>query len=301
MQVALLSGWVSLFTRFVVAGGVVFLLLSTSINASGGASAASGEWIDYLIYPLFFVLMGFRHGIDADHIAAISDLIGMERDKRAQLLQGLIYAAGHASVVLFIGALTALIGFKISDNLALWLEFFVGLTLFILGAMILVSVYRQKGEFQYKSRVRIVFEALHRFSHSLMELFVRNSTEKNGVQKTAAKISVLKPGVNSSLFEVFGAFLVGVLHGLGAETPTQLTLFASTMGQADYLLIALQIVMFTAGLFLSTLMVVFLVARGFQKAQEKKKSIYVLLGVITGFYSAFLGIYLMIGFITGNQ
>jgi len=42
---------------------------------------------------------GFRHGIDWDHIAAISDITSSQEERRQSMLYGTLYALGHASVV----------------------------------------------------------------------------------------------------------------------------------------------------------------------------------------------------------
>ena len=41
-------------------------------------------------------LFGFRHGIDWDHIAAITDITSSQDDRRQGVVFGTIYAAGHA-------------------------------------------------------------------------------------------------------------------------------------------------------------------------------------------------------------
>jgi high-affinity nickel-transport protein len=48
-------------------------------------------------------LFGFRHGIDWDHIAAITDITGSQDDRSQAFAFGTLYALGHALVVLVIG------------------------------------------------------------------------------------------------------------------------------------------------------------------------------------------------------
>ena len=45
------------------------------------------------------LLLGLRHGIDWDHIAAITDISATQRSWRRGVLLGSLYAAGHALVV----------------------------------------------------------------------------------------------------------------------------------------------------------------------------------------------------------
>jgi len=223
----------------------------------------------YIFYPLFFILMGFRHGMDSDHIAALSDIIGIEIEKKRQILHGLLYAVGHASIVLCFGFAAALLGMNISGSTAAFLEFLVGFTLLLLGGMILLSIIKDRGSYVYRSRISII-----------IEFFRKKFPSKEGAKIHAASLNNM------------GAFFIGVLHGIGAETPTQLTLFASSMGLKDIYLILFQILMFTVGLFVATLLIIFSVSWLFQKASKRKK-VYVVLGIITGLYSVVLGSYLV--------
>ncbi len=49
-------------------------------------------------------LFGFRHGIDWDHIAAITDITGSQEDRRQSMLFGTLYELGHATVVFELGS-----------------------------------------------------------------------------------------------------------------------------------------------------------------------------------------------------
>nr|MBA3691819.1 hypothetical protein [Actinomycetota bacterium] len=60
-------------------------------------------------------LFGFRHGIDWDHIAAITDIAGSQDDRRRSILFGSIYALGHALVVFLIGTAAILLGERLPD------------------------------------------------------------------------------------------------------------------------------------------------------------------------------------------
>ena len=56
-------------------------------------------------------ILGFRHGFDYDHIAAISDITSMEPSKRRGVQMGFVYILGHAVT------LGALGGAVISSNI----------------------------------------------------------------------------------------------------------------------------------------------------------------------------------------
>ena len=54
------------------------------------------------VFVLAF-LLGFRHGIDWDHIAAISDVTGTTDHRQEAFFLGILYIIGHALVVIILG------------------------------------------------------------------------------------------------------------------------------------------------------------------------------------------------------
>ena len=49
-------------------------------------------------------VLGFRHGLDYDHIAAITDISSVQARPRDAMRYGLLYVAGHATTVALLGA-----------------------------------------------------------------------------------------------------------------------------------------------------------------------------------------------------
>ena len=48
-------------------------------------------------------VLGFRHGLDYDHIAAITDISSVQSKARDSMKYGLLYVAGHATTVAILG------------------------------------------------------------------------------------------------------------------------------------------------------------------------------------------------------
>jgi hypothetical protein len=71
--------------------------------------------------------LGARHGLDADHLAAISELTAAERGGWHGFLAGLRYALGHAVALLVLGLVAGATGVEVPA----WV---VGATLIGLGA-----------------------------------------------------------------------------------------------------------------------------------------------------------------------
>jgi len=207
--------------------------------------------------------LGFRHGFDWDHIAAITDITSTTTsghaevdvpasspvtphghdagEMRAHVHQhavggpsaahafgesrfaheqrhaiGLasLYALGHASVVLLLGVLALTLGAVLPDWVDPILEKVVGVTLLLLGAWVIYSVVqyvRGKGEFRMRSRWMLVFDGA-----------------RYGWRRLQARLhghEHVEP-LEMSSYGTRTALGVGMIHGIGAETGTQVLLIA---------------------------------------------------------------------------
>src|SRR5438093_9481200 len=83
---------------------------------------------------------GFRHGIDWDHIAAITDITSSQESPREGLYFGTLYALGHAVVVFVIGLVAILAGKKLPDSVDEIMGRVVGVTLLLLGVYVFYSL-----------------------------------------------------------------------------------------------------------------------------------------------------------------
>src|SRR4029453_12435639 len=92
-------------------------------------AAAAGETFGIGVIVSAF-LFGFRHGIDWDHIAAITDIAGSQDDR------GTLYAVGHALVVFLIGTAAILLGERLPESIDNVMEKIVGVTLIMLGVFV---------------------------------------------------------------------------------------------------------------------------------------------------------------------
>jgi len=97
-------------------------------------------------------ILGLRHGIDWDHVAAVADLSSSAESRRRGFVLSFIYAVGHAAVVLILGAVAIALGASIPASLDAWAGRVVGVTLVGLGGWILVELARKGRDFRLRSR-----------------------------------------------------------------------------------------------------------------------------------------------------
>lgn len=163
------------------------------------------------------LLLGLRHGFDYDHLAAISDITAVQRNWRSGMRLGMTYALGHAFTVVALGVAVLQLHMGLPRGLDHWTERIIGLTLIVLGIGVVAGILRKDA---------------HGHTHSRIES--RLAIAINGVLLLAWYIrrcfdrQIPKPERFQWMYNGKSVFLIGVLHGVGAETPSQLALFFLT-------------------------------------------------------------------------
>jgi high-affinity nickel permease len=156
-------------------------------------------------------ILGFRHGFDYDHIAAITDITSVQQSPFRAMRLGLLYAAGHAAMIALLGSIVILFQLSLPHWLDSWAERLVGLTLIVLAGYVLGTLLWGDPMRVPPSRAALVIRGYRsvarRFSSARVDLPGKISTEQD-VTYTGAT-----------------AMGIGVIHGLGAETPSQLAIF----------------------------------------------------------------------------
>src|SRR5215510_7094608 len=81
---------------------------------------------------LGFVL-GLKHALDADHLAAVSTIATEKRSLLGSSLIGMWWGVGHTISLLVAGVLVMLLHVQIGPRIEMALEFCVGIMLIVLG------------------------------------------------------------------------------------------------------------------------------------------------------------------------
>jgi len=84
--------------------------------------------------PLMSFLIGFKHSLEADHIATILSL------KSNNKLKGLIWALGHSFSILVLSSLMYFLNFRINENLFTTVELIIGCLLVFMSFKFFLSV-----------------------------------------------------------------------------------------------------------------------------------------------------------------
>jgi high-affinity nickel permease len=177
---------------------------------------------------LGFVL-GLRHALDADHIAAVSALVSQHRSVVRSCVLGTCWGAGHTAALL--AAASAVIAFKLTISPAVerGLEVGVACMLILLGGHVLLKAVGSWGLHQHA-------DAHDGHLHSHLHLH-------GAAQDTDDHVHVLRLGGRP--------FAVGVLHGMAGSAALMLLVLTSIASPLAGLLYVLVFgVGATAGMFL---------------------------------------------------
>ncbi|MEZ4300750.1 MAG: sulfite exporter TauE/SafE family protein [Polyangiaceae bacterium] len=79
-------------------------------------------------------LVGLRHAMDADHVAAVGAIVARERSVRGAAVVGAAWGLGHTASLLVLGGAIVAFGLVVPRNVGLALEMGVGVMLLALGA-----------------------------------------------------------------------------------------------------------------------------------------------------------------------
>ena len=94
---------------------------------------------------LFFgFLIGMRHALEADHLAAVAAISTKEHSLRASIKHGAIWGLGHTTTLFLFGSLVIFMNTVISEQLADRLEFVVGIMLVLLGLDVLRRLIKER-------------------------------------------------------------------------------------------------------------------------------------------------------------
>src|SRR6266480_3861559 len=105
---------------------------------------------------------GFRHGIDWDHLAALTDLTSSQSSVRRSMRLATLYALGHSFVVFVLGVVAILFAEELPASVDDVMGRVVGGTLILLGAYVFYGLVRHGRDFRMRSRWMMVFSGVAR-------------------------------------------------------------------------------------------------------------------------------------------
>ncbi|MGH7166252.1 MAG: sulfite exporter TauE/SafE family protein [Nitrospiraceae bacterium] len=149
------------------------------------------------------LLLGARHALDVDHVAAVTTILSERPDFRLSGLIGVSWGFGHTVMLLLVGVAVLVFKIAIPERVASGLELLVGLMLVGLGASLALTLWRGRWHLHAHEHEGATHQHLH--SHRL----------DTGHAHTHWLRVTLKP------------FAVGMVHGLAGSAGLALMVLAS--------------------------------------------------------------------------
>jgi ABC-type nickel/cobalt efflux system permease component RcnA len=281
---------------------------------------------------------GFRHGIDWDHIAALTDITSSQDTPRTSIWYATLYALGHAAVVFVLGFAAIMLAARLPAGVDRVTERFVGATLILLALYVFYSVGRHRGDFRMRSRwmllitgarramtwsarkrrnevVEIAHEHPHPradvhdlpdsrlITHGLEHEHVLGGAEHppntatldaSSVHRHPHRHLLTMPDDPFANYSARTAFAIGMVHGIGAETPTQVLIFLTAAGVGGKGTGLLLLVCFLVGLLTANTAVAAAGTAGFVGARRDFR-IYRAVALTTACISGAIGVVFLTG------
>ena len=236
--------------------------------------------------------LGFRHGFDVDHVAAITDISGSQFVRTRAFLLSTLYAMGHALTVVALGLGIAWAGWDVPDASRL-----IGLTLVVLGGYVLWCAATDRrpssragllsgGLAALRERFQPTTVVEHDHPHEHDGLHHHDHVDlAAAVEAEPAAVVVGHRHRHRhedirAPYGAAGAIGIGMIHGVGAETPTQvLALAAGTASLPPFLI----------GLFVGNTVVAVVAAIGLTDRRLRA------LNALVGVFSVYVGTAYLLG------
>lgn len=143
-------------------------------------------------------VLGVRHSLEADHLAAIATLVDDESQANSGIV-GTSWGIGHAIPIVAIGLLFAVLGLSLPESVTVAAELLAGLVLVVLGARMLVTAAG--------------WLSLHSHAH--------DGAVHRHLQVRGVSVGAFHTHIDDE------SFLVGIIHGLAGSGAVVVTLVAT--------------------------------------------------------------------------
>ncbi|HEY4401988.1 MAG TPA: hypothetical protein VGO38_08160 [Acidimicrobiia bacterium] len=280
-----------------------------------GAVVAAAAGLEIGLVATAFAL-GFRHGFDWDHLAALSDIAASQQSRRRSMTLATFYAVGHAAVAFAIGAAVILASAQLPGSVGDVMERLVGVTLVALGIWVIVSTLRHGRSTRMPSRgallvagfrrlrrgprARVVIEHEHEHpvgEHHDHELEPVGAARRTAVIPRHSHRHRHVASLPDDPLPTYGggvAVSVGMIHGIGFETPTQALVFVTAAGAGSRAAGLLVLACFLAGLLAANTVVALASTFGLTGAGSRAR-LYTAVSLVAAAASVALGLLYVFG------
>lgn len=143
-------------------------------------------------------LIGMRHALEADHVAAVATLATRTTTVKQAIKLGSIWGLGHTLTLFLFGSVVLLTDLFVPEKMAEWLEFGVGIMLILLGLDVLRRLIRDRIHYHVHQHGETQ-RHFHAHSHNNNNLKIDSHQHEHPSQLS------------------YRSLFIGVLHGMAGS------------------------------------------------------------------------------------
>ena len=225
------------------------------------------------IVGLGFVL-GLRHALDTDHLAAVSTVLAQRPSFRASGMIGFSWGLGHTAILLLVGAVVLVFRVPVPEPIALAAEFGVGAMLVLLGCMFGLRLVRERWHVHRHEHDGT--QHLHLHSHALADDHGHGHWWRDSVRP----------------------FCIGMAHGLAGSAALLLIVLSSARSVSEGLI---YIAVFGAGSILGMMLVGMVVSLPVLWSLNLGRPVFLAVQGLASLGSVVVGLTIMLQIAFGGQ
>ena len=218
-------------------------------------------------------LIGLKHALEADHVAAVASLASKPRSVKGGLVLGASWGLGHTITLFTFGSAVLIFDLVISKQMTFILEFFVGCMLVFMGGKVIKEIIKKQIHFH-----------MHRHSDGIIHLHFHSHAQHN--IKHQSKLHQHEHQQNFSL----RALMVGMIHGMAGSTALIILTLDSVLSIGTGLVYML---IFGVGSMFGMTLLSFLIIIPLRHSKYSAKHTYLGLQTCIGLATVFLGMLIM--------
>ncbi len=170
-------------------------------------------FLEIATFLLSGLLLGLKHSLDIDHLAAISTIVSENPKRKISILKGAIWGVGHTTTLFIVGFLVLAFKLTIPNSLANIFELVVGFILVYLGLSLAFKIRKEKVHVHIHDHDG----QKHFHVHSHKESTKHNHLHKpfwvgiaHGLAGSAALMLIVLSSVKSAILGLFFILIFGI-------------------------------------------------------------------------------------------
>jgi len=186
----------------------------------------------FLSVLLLGFFLGMRHATDADHVIAVTTIVGRRRSVLAAAWTGALWGIGHTLTILAVGSAIVLFGLVIPPRVGLGMELSVAIMLILLGVLTVTGVTGRIEEARTEESHAADHGDHHAHPHrhgDYVHSHVHgHAPDAHGHAESATPQARLDRVLGRfGLYQLLRPLIVGLVHGLAGSAAVALLVLAA--------------------------------------------------------------------------